>query len=335
MNGNEASMRSTILPSPAASPRAASRSLAAEPEVLRQNCLAALRSMGEYAPEIEPGDGHSLGAELQRLAPVLADTFSAAEARRVRVGIRGALRRYQQLAHGRIGQMRYKVEAAQTAIREFAAGHAAGNAVHCGGVQHEIDALRAAAKSSDLVRLRGALEKACEGLRCSHGEFVREQQLVMLQLQDEIRTLREALEAHQRERRRDLDSGAVPRETLDAEIRARLSRQELFSVLLLSIHNLERLEAEHSRPVIHGLLDAFFRRLAGIVSDDVIIATWDRSAFALLLPATGARAEQLRDAVCGRLPGVYAVQAGGTSRRLLLDLTVRILDPAAEFCAHP
>jgi GGDEF domain-containing protein len=315
-------------------PRTETERIAAEPEVLRQSCIVAIRSVGEYAPEIEPGDARSLSAELLRLSRGISETFSADEGRRVRAGVRAALQAYREQAQQRLGEMRQKIRTAQTAMRDLLSGIAAGDTTHLGGIQQELETLKAVAQATDLTGIRRALGHACAEIRCSHAAFVRAQQMVTLQLQDEIRMLRETLAAQQREGRRDPDSGVVRREYLEAEIRARLSRKEAFSLLLLSIHNLERLQAEHPPEAILNLPEAFGKRLTAVVGGEFTLAKWSPRAFALLLPVTSARADEIRERASSRMPGTYAVQVGGTSRTLRLDLSIAIVDPAVEFCAN-
>jgi hypothetical protein len=313
---------------------------------LREGCAAAICSAGEYAPEIEPGDAQRLRADLARLSAAISATLSAEEGRRLQAEVRTALQAHQRQAQGRLRQMRQKVEAAQTAIREFAAGICAGNAGHQGGLQEELEALKTVARMGDLTHIRSALGEACTGIRRSHAQLLRGQQLAMLQLHDEIRMLRENIAAHQRERERDAESGACQREHIDAEIRARLLRREAFTVLLLSIHNLGKLQAEHPPEAILGMFNAFFKRLAVIAGNvgsnepgnpagnGVVTARWSPHAFALLLPVAGERANQIRDQASARLPGAYAIQVAGKSRILVLDLSVAIIDPAVEFAAN-
>ncbi|HXP88411.1 MAG TPA: hypothetical protein VN841_27025 [Bryobacteraceae bacterium] len=308
--------------------------IAAEPEVLRRSCAVAIRSMGEYPPEIEPGDAHGFSAELLRLSRALGETFAAEEVRRVEAEVRAALQAYREQVQPRIEEMHQKVLTAQTAMHELVSGIAAGDAAHLGGVQQELETLKKEAQGSDLTRIRQALGHACAEIRCCRAALLRAQQMITLQLRDEIRMLRYTIAAQQRAGRRDADSRIVRREYLEAEIRARLSRKEAFSVLLLSIHNLERLQAEHPPEAMIGLLEAFCKRLAAVAGGELMLAKWSPKALALLLPVTGPRAEAIRDQVSSRMPGAYTFQVSGTSRTLRLDLSVAILDPAVEFCAN-
>jgi hypothetical protein len=300
---------------------------------LRQSCSAAIRSLGEYAPEIDPGDARGLNLELTQLSRVIAATWSGEEGRRVQTGVRAALRAYQQQAHRRLGEMRETVQAAKSAIGEIAATAAGGSVTHRDGVKRELETLQTVAGGGDLTLIRAALGHACVGIRCSHAAFVRAQQVAMLQLRDEVRILRETIAQRERQRDRDAESGAWQREYLEAEIRARWSRKETVSMLVLSIHNLGKLRADHSQEAILGLFEALCKRMAAIVSNiasdigsnNVMIARWSPNAFALLLP-TAQPAAAIADLVSGRLPGAYAVHAGGTSRTLVLDLSVAIVD---------
>ena len=323
------------MPPPAIPARIAAEPFEVSQEVLRQSCIQALCSLGEYAPEIEPGDTRAVSAELLRLSRAISQNFSEEEGLRVQAGVRAALQAHREHAQARLGQMRQQVETAQAAIREFAAAIPARHATYQGSVQQELATLKTAAQTSDLTRIRGALDQACAGIRSSHAEFVYAQQLVTLQLLDEIRVLRDTVEAHQREPERDPKSGVQPRQRIDSEIRTRLARMEAFSVLVFSMHNLGRLQAEHPPATILSLFEAFRKRLSVIVGSEVMLARWSPSSFALLLSATGARAEAIRERVCSQLPEAFTVQAGGTTYTLRLDLSIDILDPVAEYRANP
>jgi GGDEF domain-containing protein len=223
--------------------------------------------------------------------------------------------------------MRRKVQASRTALGDFAAEVSACNTTHQGGVREQIETLNAAAQTVELDRVRHVIGQACAGIRRSHEELARGQRIAMVQLQDEIRTLRDTIETHKRERDRDPESGAWRREYIDAEIRLRLARMESFSVLLVSVFDLANLRREYAGEAVQRLFEALIKRLAAVVGNEATIGRWNATAFALLVPATGEAAGAIRDRICVRLPGAYSVQNGGRALTLRVDVSVTVLDP--------
>jgi GGDEF domain-containing protein len=309
-------------------------------EMLTAGCVIAIRSAGEYALELEPGDTKSLTADLAQLSlrlPALntSGPFVAEEYRSVQAGMGAACKEYGDRSKERLAQLRRQVDAAaelaQTAVSEFAETLLAGNAAYEEGILEQLEALKTAAATGDLAVIRGTLGNAAAGIRRSQLQLRRSQQLVMIQLQDEIRVLRTTIETNQRERERDPASGVLRRDEIDWQIRSRALQHTPFSVLVISVHNLEALEAAHSPEVFHSLLHALLKRLSAIVGPAAEIGRWNPAAFAVILPMAPAQAPPVCAQVSSRLPGAYAVQKDGRSLTLMLDLSAGIVDvPASD-----
>jgi GGDEF domain-containing protein len=301
----------------------------AEIAVLRQGCIGAITGAGEHAPEVSPGDADALRVDLLALSRALSPAVSVEESQRVQTGVCRALQGYQRQTHSRRDEMHRQLAVVQTAMRDFTAGVSSHHAAHHGTIEEELEALHIAAQGSDLGRIRDALRGACAGIRLSCAEFSQAQRLVTLQLLDEIRVLRETVDAHRNERRRDSESGLWPRERIDQEIRARLARQEPLSILLISIYNLRELQAEEVPATILSLFEALTRRLTAILGREAMVGRWGPISFAVLLDSAGPGADAIRDRMCAHLPASFFIQTSGLSRHLRLDLSISLLDPAA------
>lgn len=292
-------------------------------------CATAIRSAGEYAIELEAGGAQTFSAELARLSLRLSGPFSAEECRGVQAGMQAACKKYrgrtwEQLERLRL-RLRASAAAAAEAVGEFAESLSAGDAEHEQSIQIHLDQLNAAAAADDLSRLRRVLEGATEGIRRAQIQLQRSHTMVIAQLQDEVRVLREVVAAHQRQRERDPDLGVWRREEIERKIRSRLPRNTHFAVLLVTVHNLEDLEEEHPRSVTMSLLKALLQRMTGIVGPEAEIGRWSAHEFAVILPGGPALAPAICEAVRSQLPGVYAIQSAGRSLTLDLDLSASVI----------
>jgi len=211
----------------------------------------------------------------------------------------------------------------------FAETVAANGENHEQEVRAELQDLQAAAKSETIAEMRGGIGTAVAAIQTSVEQMQHGNQLVVAQLQDEIRVLHQQIEQERRALYTDRASGAWNRQKMDTHIDNLLRQNQPFCLLMVWVRNLKRLDTQYSRTVVEGTLKALIARFAALLGDDAIIGRWSQDQFVAVLDLPAARAMSLSGEVSTKLSGSYAVQENGQSQKISVQATAGVIDRAA------
>src|SRR6185503_13439146 len=150
-------------------------------------------------------------------------------------------------------------------------------------LRQEIERLDALAASDDIEKIRHGIETATVAIVRSYGQLRRIHQMVVTQLQDEIRTLHQAMDNERSRMDRDHASGAWNRQKLNERIEYLLQHNEPFCVLLVSARNLRRLERQYSSAVITDALRTLVQQFDSILGGEAMIGRWSEDVFSAIL----------------------------------------------------
>ncbi len=300
--------------------------------VIRDSYALAIHTTGRYAVEFDPAlatefRGHLKQIEEQSRAAVSTEQFHAAQS-----SFRGELREYRDKSVEHLKRMRQEVESAAAAMGIFAETVASNGENHEQQVGSQIQSLTAIARSNSIEEVRGGINAAVAGIQSSVQQIQRGNQLIIAQLQDEIRVLHLQFEEERRALFTDRASGAFNRQKIDIHIDNLLRQNQPFCMLLVSVRNLKRIESQNSRTVAEGMLKALTTRFAVIVGADAVIGRWAEDQFVAVLDIPASRAIQLSAEVARKLSGGYAIQENGLSHTVVLQTTAGVIDrtPGAD-----
>jgi GGDEF domain-containing protein len=164
-----------------------------------------------------------------------------------------------------------------------------------------------------------SVSKSCEDMR-------RGNQIVVAQLQDELRALHREIDKERRALFTDRSSGVWNRHKIDSRLEDLVRRQDPFCVLMIGVQNLRGLYLQHSRTVIEGSLKAMLARLANLLGEDALIGRWSEDVFAAVLDVHPSVAEKLREQAEGKLSGTYSMQENGLARRVGMEVRVGVVE---------
>jgi len=290
-------------------------------------CLGgAMGAAHQYAVQADPGDLELFRNHLLALQKMVQITASVEELNTVKASFRGELRDYQQQVHGRMARLREEVKAAAAAMQSFAEGVIASGADHEQQLEQELQTLATVSKSNDLAKIRDGIDTATGRIAGSVEKMRRNNQLVITQLQDEIRILHQEIQAERRAKSTDRASGAWNREKISDRIEELFRQDDPFSLLLIRIRNLEQLERQNSRNVVEGTLKSVLMRLHDLAGGDSMIGRWSPEEFAVILPIASPDATALSGEVTRKLSGDYSVQENGLSRSVALQVATCIVE---------
>src|ERR1051326_7982529 len=230
----------------------------------------AIKSSAEYAVEIDPGGAERFRQRLNSLDQRCSQASAPEHYNEVQASLREELRNYRDQAREQISAMRKELQHAAAAMKVFAENVSSCGDEHELQLRQEVDRLETLAESDDIRTIRdgitsstGTIVQACSQLRRSH-------QLVVTQLQDEIRTLHQAMNNERSRAERDHASGAWRRQKLNERIAHLLRTNDAFCVLLVSAKNLRRLERKHSPALITDALRGLVQQFDGILGGEAM-----------------------------------------------------------------
>jgi GGDEF domain-containing protein len=290
-------------------------------------CLGgAVGAAVQYAVQADPGDFELFRDHLTALQKIVQITASADELNTVKASLRGELRDYQHQVHGRLARLREEVKAAAAAMQSFAEGVIASGADHEEQLEQELQTLATISKSNDLAKIRDGIDTATGKIAGSVEKMRRNNQLVITQLQDEIRILHQEIQAERRAKSTDRASGAWNREKITVRIEELFRQDDPFSLLLIRMRNLEQLEKQHSRTVVEGTLKSVLMRLHDLTGTDSMVGRWSTDEFVAILPIAPPDAAALTNEVTRKLSGDYSVQENGLSQTVALRVATGIVE---------
>lgn len=293
---------------------------------LRECYGLAIHAIAHYAVEVDPSLTASFRTHLKVIEEHSAAASTADELRSAQSSFRGEMREYRDQSAVRLEKLRQEVVNAAAAMTVFANSVASNGEDHQGQVSSQLHTLESHAQSNDIEDLRGAIGAAVVGIQASVEQIQRGNQLVVAQLQDEIRVLHLQFEQDRKVLFTDRASGAWNRQKIDIHLDNLLRQNQPFCLLLVRIRNLKRLESQHSRTVVEGTLRALISRLAAMTGEEAVIGRWSEDQFVAVLDLPSGRAIPLSTGASSKLSGSYAIQENGLAQIVMLQATAGVMD---------
>lgn len=285
-----------------------------------------IRSVSQYAIEVDA----SVTANFRKHLDALDEQWRAADSveglRAVQASFRGELREYRDIVQEGLLSLRREMDAAAAAMATFAANVASNGAGHEQQLKDELQHLETLAKSDNLNEIRGGIQSATTGIAVSVDQLRRSNQLVIAQLQDEIRVLHQEIQTERRTLFMDRASGVWNRHKMDIRIDELLRQGDPFCLLMVTICQLARLDHLYSRTAIEGAIKALLMRFHALLGEEAMIGRWSEQEFVAILGVEPSTAIEVASEVMRKLSGVYTVQENGIAKSVTLEISGGVVD---------
>lgn len=285
----------------------------------------AIRSTGQYAIVLNPGDTEVFRQHLEALRSQLSATGDPETWKSIEASFRGELRDYRDKSQEHLKQLRGEIDAAIEAMRVF------GDAVSMSGADHEVqiraavDRLSAIASCNTIKELRDGIQSAITSISSSVESMRRSHQVSVAQMRDEIRLLHTQIDVERRSAYMDRATGVWNRQKLDSHISALIGNDERFCILLVCVRNLKHMDQRYSKTLIAGALKALLQRFSAMLGENVVMGRWNEEHFAVILEDS-AQASGIAKQAANRLTGTYSVQENGLSSSVPLQAMAGVVD---------
>jgi GGDEF domain-containing protein len=288
----------------------------------------AIRSVSQYTPEIDVDQVANFRCHLSDLERQWQVAKTADGLRAVQASFRGELREYRDQTQVQLARLRKELESAAAAMTSFADGLANGSADCEAELKHGLRCLESVSVSDDLLEIRGAIREAVSKISVSLEQMRRVNDLVVAQLQDEIRVLHQEFQAERRTLFTDASSGAWTRQKLDLKINDLLRQNDRFCVIAVSVRNLSRIKLDWPQTTAEGTLKALLMRFRETCGDDIHIGRWTENQFVAIMDVEPTAIGPIALELARKLGGSYSTQDNGVAHSVVLEIDTKGLERA-------
>ncbi len=264
-------------------------------------------------------------AGLRALMRQLEQATTPEQLRNIQGLFREALHHYKDASHEQIRRLRRDVDAAASALEEFAAHTASSGGDHEKELKQALHSLDTAA-SERLDDIRAAIRAASARILASFEQMQAANHLAIAQLKDEIRVLHQTIQSVRRSATAERSAPeAGNRQEIDNRLDELLSQNTSFCLILVVLRNLKMLAARHSPAVMEDALHSLQARLQAMVPR-ATVGRWTRNQFVVILDSAPGNAMELSGKVAQKMMEPYDFQEAGVRRTLSFQVTSGVVD---------
>ncbi|MEQ1886393.1 MAG: GGDEF domain-containing protein [Bryobacteraceae bacterium] len=286
----------------------------------------AIWSTAQYAIEVDHGAVVAFREHLTSLRDQIGRASTPEDWQVVQASFRGELRHFRDQSTQQLTRIRSEFAAAIQAMHSFADSVISTGEDHQDTLREALGQLNKVAEGTDLDAVRAVIRKTTSSIEESVERMQKLHQVAIAQLRDEIRLLQSQVEVERQAAQMDQATGVWNRQHMDATIAKFTDKDEAFSLLILCVRNLRRLDGQFSRPAIDMALRAMAQRLTAMLDDSSVAGRWDDESFAVILCLDPSEAIRVSREAAKRLSGNYAVQDAGVARQVPLTVVTGVID---------
>jgi hypothetical protein len=232
-------------------------------------CYAlAIDSSAHCSIEVDPFLPGELRSHLKVMGAQVRAAVSGDQLRGVQSAFHGELCDYRDQSTEQLKKVRKEIVDATAAMQIFADTVASNGENHEREVSTQLGGLEHATQHNSIEQIRTGVGAAIHGIESSVLEMKRGNQLIVAQLQDEIRVLHQEIEQERKALYTDSTSGAWNRQKVNTDLDNLLRRKHPFCVLLMRVRNLKHLETQYSHNIVQSTLKLLLSRFADMTGSD-------------------------------------------------------------------
>lgn len=286
----------------------------------------ALASTEENVIEFDEEQADNFRTGLQALSTQVGKATTPEQLQKIQTLFRGELRDYRDVTHEQIRRLRHEVDAAASALEEFAGNTTASGDGHEKDLKIVLQRLDSAAASDRVEDLQAAIRTASSGILESFEQMRAINRLAVAQLKDEIRLLHQKIQAGRRTTPPERTVETWNRLDIDDRIESLLGQNTSFSLVLIVLRNLNLLASRHSNAVVEDALQALQARLHGMLGGASTLGRWTSNQFVAILDVPPGTAMAMSREVAQKLTEPYSFERGGVPRTLSFQVAAGVVD---------
>lgn len=284
----------------------------------------AIASTEQNVIEVDQELASLFRTELQALANRLGAATTPEQVQKIQDVFREDLREYRDRTHEQLRQLRKEMDAALSALDEFAGNTAARGDDHEKALKQALKSLEAAAFSSRFEEIRAAIRAASVEILSSFEQMRAQNQFAVAQLKDEIRLLHQRIQAGR--------PAAAPasetwnRQDIDHRIDEMLKQNISFCLVLIVLKNLKPLTSRYSGPAIEDALQGLEVRLRDALGGAPVLGRWTANQFVAILNVSPSNAMAASRGAAQKLAEPYSFTHNGIPSTLVFQVASGVVD---------
>lgn len=290
----------------------------------------AIASTEQNVIEVDQEQAGLFRAELQALVNRLSEVINPEQVRKIQDLFQEDLREYRDSTHEQIRQLRKEMDAALSALEEFAGDTVARGDDHEQELKQALKSLEAAAFNGRFEDIRAAIRAASADILSSFEQMRAQNQLAVAQLKDEIRLLHQRIQAGR--------TAAAPasetwkRQEIDHRIDELLKQNISFCLVLIVLKNLKPLTSRYSGAAVEDALQALEVRLRGSLGGASTLGRWTANQFVAILHVSPSSAMAASRDAAQKLAQPYSFTHNGVPSTLVFQVASGVVDhqPGAD-----
>ena len=293
--------------------------------------VLAIKNIAHYAIELDQELTASHRKYLETLATEVATDASEVVVES-RATLRGLLRDYRDKASLYLANLHDELAGTARALQEILDSLAQADGDHEKNLHAALGKLRQVAAAPGNAALGTAISTLADSIETSLEQVRKQHQLTTSQFLVEIHMLHKRIDSLEAAASISEATRFATREELAERIRATPTGQ--YCLLLVGARGLRRAEVQFGKDAGEELFGAFAKRLRNSVPPSAVVARWGPEEFAAMLVAKKSEAMASAKWITEHLSGAYSCLISGRAVRPVLQITVGVIDTAAQDTAE-
>ncbi len=286
----------------------------------------AIASTEQNVIEVDHEQAAQFRGELQALVNQLGEATSPEHLQNIQGLFKEELREYRDSTHEQLRRLRKEMDAAVSALEEFAGNASAPGENHEKELKQALNTLDAAAASDRLEAMKAAIRAASSDILSSFEQMQAKNQFAIAQLKDEIRLLHQKIQAG---RRPAVNTETWNRQDVDHRIEQMLRQNTSFCLVLIVLRNLKALAGRYSGGVVEEALESLDVRLRDALGGESLLGRWTANQFVAILNVAPSNAMAISRDAAQRLTEPYSFKHEGIPCTLVFQVAAGVVDHQA------
>lgn len=287
----------------------------------------AIASTEQNVIEVDHEQAALFRGELQALVNQLGEATSPEHLQNIQNLFGGELREYRDSTHEQLRRLRKEMDAAVSALDEFAGNAAVRGDDHEKALQHALKILDTAVASGQLEAMKTAIRAASADILSSFEQMQARNQFAIAQLKDEIRLLHQKIQAGRPAVA--LSAETWNRQDVDHRIDQMLSQNTSFCLVLIVLRNLKTLASRYSGGVVEEALESLQVRLRDTLGGESMLGRWTANQFVAILNVPPSSAMAISRDAAQKLAEPYSFKHEGIPCTLVFQVAAGVVDHQA------
>ncbi len=287
----------------------------------------AIASTEKNVIEVDHEQAAVFRGELQALVSQLGEASTPEQVQNIQDLFGGELREYRDSTHEQLRRLRKEMDAAVSALEEFAGTAATRGDDHEKALQHALKILDTAAASGRLEAMKAAIRAASADILSSFEQMQTRNQIAVAQLKDEIRLLHQKIQAGRRPLA--LNAETWNRQDVDHRIEQMLGQNTSFCLVLIVLRNLKVLSSRYSGGVVEEALESLQVRLRETLGGESMLGRWTANQFVAILNVAPSSAMAVSRDAAQKLTEPYSFNHEGIKCTLVFQVAAGVVDHQA------